>query len=175
MQIYEGSPRQDYEEVFRSIGAFLDQCAMREIAIVETVDGFIVQGLAPQAEEGRPWNDPAVQVFKRSFQILEDDVNRFIDEVVARRNAKRPPGSAIADPFYEHALRVLGRYIDEQKPRDVLLFEQDRSFVLRLQMATRTGPRHVLAEFTQTEIEGLIERSSGLRGRPGESILSART
>ena len=25
MRIYEGSPRQDYEEVFRSIGAFIDQ------------------------------------------------------------------------------------------------------------------------------------------------------
>ena len=25
MRIYEGSPRQDFEEVFRSVGAFLDQ------------------------------------------------------------------------------------------------------------------------------------------------------
>jgi hypothetical protein len=173
MQIYEGSARQDYEEVLRSIGAFLDQCAMREIAITETADGFLVQGLAPQVEEGRPWNDPAVRLQKRSFQIVEDDVNRFMDEVVARRNAGRPPQSAIPDPFYEHALRVLGHYIDEQKPRDVLLFEQDRSFVVRLLMATRTGPRHVLAEFTREEVEGLVSGASRLRNRPGASILSA--
>ena len=45
MRIYEGSPRQDFEEVFRSIGAFLDQRGMREILLVEAPDGFIVQGL----------------------------------------------------------------------------------------------------------------------------------
>ena len=31
MRIYEGSPRQDFEEVFRSIGAFIDQRGMRDI------------------------------------------------------------------------------------------------------------------------------------------------
>ena len=33
MRIYEGSPRQDFEEVFRSIGAFLDQRGMREVLL----------------------------------------------------------------------------------------------------------------------------------------------
>ena len=45
MRIYEGSPRQDFEEVFRSIGAFLDQRGMHEVLLVEAPDGFIVQGL----------------------------------------------------------------------------------------------------------------------------------
>ena len=45
MRIYEGSPRQDFEEVFRSIGAFIDQRGMREILLVEAPDGFIVQGI----------------------------------------------------------------------------------------------------------------------------------
>jgi len=45
MRIYEGSPRQDFEEVFRSIGAFLDQRGMREVLLVEAPDGFIVQGI----------------------------------------------------------------------------------------------------------------------------------
>ena len=35
MRIYEGSPRQDFEEVLRSIGAFLDQRGMREILLLE--------------------------------------------------------------------------------------------------------------------------------------------
>ena len=34
MRIYEGSPRQDFEEVFRSIGAFLDSRGMRDILVV---------------------------------------------------------------------------------------------------------------------------------------------
>ena len=45
MRIYEGSPRQDFEEVFRSIGAFLDQRGMKDVLLVEAPDGFIVQGL----------------------------------------------------------------------------------------------------------------------------------
>jgi hypothetical protein len=173
MQIYEGSARQDYEEVLRTIGTFLDQIAMREIAIIETPDGFLVQGLAPQAEEGQPWNDPAARLQKRSFQLVDDDVTRLMDEVVARRQSGALPRTVVPDPFYQDALRVLGHYIDEQKPRDVMLFEHDRSFVLRLLMATRTGPRHVLAEFTREEIEALVGGASGLRDRPGVSILDA--
>ena len=45
MRIYEGSPRQDFEEVFRSIGAFLDTRGMRDILLLEVPDGFIVQGM----------------------------------------------------------------------------------------------------------------------------------
>ena len=46
MRIYEGSPRQDFEEVFRSIGAHLDAVGMRDVLLIEVEDGFIVQGLA---------------------------------------------------------------------------------------------------------------------------------
>ena len=45
MRIYEGSARQDFEEVFRSIGAFLDQRGMKDVLLLEAPDGFIVQGL----------------------------------------------------------------------------------------------------------------------------------
>src|SRR6185295_14417083 len=31
MRIYEGSPRQDFEEVFRSMGAFIDQRRMKDV------------------------------------------------------------------------------------------------------------------------------------------------
>ena len=53
MRIYEGSPRQDFEEVFRSIGAFLDQRGMRDILLLEAPDGFIVQGLVIVRREHR--------------------------------------------------------------------------------------------------------------------------
>ena len=45
MRIYDGSPRQDFEEVLRSIGSFLDARGMRDILLAEVPDGFIVQGL----------------------------------------------------------------------------------------------------------------------------------
>src|SRR6185295_11634351 len=55
MRIYEGSPRQDFEEVFRSIGAFIDQRGMREILLVEAPDGFIVQGVVTAGAAGGAW------------------------------------------------------------------------------------------------------------------------
>ena len=54
MRIYEGSPRQDFEEVFRSIGAFVDQRGMREILLVEAPDGFIVQESSRPARLAEP-------------------------------------------------------------------------------------------------------------------------
>ena len=58
MRIYEGAPRQNYEEVLRSLGAVLDQRGMREITVNETDDGFIVQGLALVPGEERPGTIP---------------------------------------------------------------------------------------------------------------------
>ncbi len=171
MRVYEGTPRQDYEEVLRSIGAFLDQRGMRDVALVETADGFVVQGLAPHASDGKPGVEPDLRIERELLTFVEDDIARFMDEAIERRRAGRPPRSAVPDDFYEQALRVLGHYIDEQKPRDVLLFEQERAFVLRLLMATRTGLRHVLAEFTREEIEALIARGPQLRGR-GSRVLA---
>ena len=65
--------------------------------------------------------------------------------------------------FYETAFRVLGRYMDEQKPRDVFFFEQDGAFVVRLLMGGQTGSRHVLAEFTRDDITEMVTRGPGLR------------
>ena len=58
MRIYEGSPRQDFEEVFRSIGAFIDSHGMRDILLVEVPDGFIVQGLTSAGvSTGSAWSE----------------------------------------------------------------------------------------------------------------------
>ena len=51
MRIYEGSPRQDYEEVLRSIGAFMDQRGLHEILLAEAPDGFIVQGIVSSTQD----------------------------------------------------------------------------------------------------------------------------
>ena len=168
MRIYEGAPRQNYEEVLRSIGAVLDQRGMREITLIESDDGFIVQGLALVPGEERAWNDPNARLAKETFQLREDDVGRFMDEALARRQGRSPrPAnqSAAAVGFYETALRVIGGYIDQQQPRDVFFFEQDHQFVMRLLMATRAGLRHVLVEFTREEVESMIAQAQNMRGR----------
>ncbi|HVA85044.1 MAG TPA: hypothetical protein VNF73_01875 [Candidatus Saccharimonadales bacterium] len=162
MRIYEGSPRQDFEEVFRSIGAYLDRRGMRETLLTEAPDGFIVQGLVVVGSGA--WSEAFGQVVKETLTFLDDDISRFMDEGVARRNARQP--IPIPSPgYYERALRVIGRYMDEQKPRDVFFFEQDGNFVVRLLMADQTGSRHVLAEFPKEDVERMIAEGPARRQR----------
>jgi hypothetical protein len=162
MRIYEGRPRQDYEEVFRSLGGFVDQRGMRGVLILEAPDGFVVQGLAlvtdPQQVSGR--------VEKETYTFLDEDIARFIEESRLRRGTQLDGAPAVAGP-YERALRVLGGYIDQQQPRDVFLMEQEGSWLLRLLMGARTGMQHVLVEFTPDEITMRAEQAPALRTAHG--------
>ena len=162
MRIYEGSPRQDFEEVFRSIGAFLDQRAMKDVLLVEAPDGFIVQGLVFAGASGSgTWSESIGNQVKETLTFLDDDIARFMDEAVARRGSAAAPAQApIHDAgYYETAFRVLGRYMDEQKPKDVFFFEQEGAFVVRLLHSGQAGSRHELAEFTRDDILRMV--SSG--------------
>jgi hypothetical protein len=176
MRIYDGSPRQDFEEVFRSIGAFLDQRGMREVLLAEAPDGFIVQGLVLAAGGSGGWAESMGQQSKETLTFLDDDIARFMDEAVSRRGGEAAPAPE-AHGYYERAFRVLGRYMDEQKPRDVFFFEQDGAFVVRLLMATQVGSHHVLAEFTRDDIEAMVAAGPTLRSavNPPGGPASART
>jgi hypothetical protein len=162
MRIYEGSPRQDFEEVFRSIGAFIDQRGMREILLVEAPDGFIVQGVVAAGSAGGTWSESIGTQTKETLTFLDDDIARFMEESVARRGNPGPEPQRDAG-FYETALRVIGHYMDEQKPRDVFFFEQDGAFVVRLFLGGQAGARHELAEFTREDIAQLVSSGPTLR------------
>ena len=163
MRVYEGSPRQDFEEVLRSIGVILDERGMREISITEVPEGFLVQGLTASQGGRSAWSETVGQLQKETLSLVDDDVARFMEEAHARR---RDPQSAEAPReggTYEHALRVVGRYIDGQRPRDVFLFEQEGAYVLRLLLASGAGLRHQLVEFTREDIEQLVQLGPTLR------------
>ena len=162
MRIYEGSPRQDFEEVFRSIGAFLDQRAMKDVLLMEAPDGFIVQGLVLGGANSGPWSDSMGTQNKETLTFLDDDIARFMEEASARRGQVPPPPVHEAG-YYETAFRVLGRYMDEQKPRDVFFFEQGGAFVVRLLMSGQAGSHHELSEFTKDDIEQLVAQGPALR------------
>ena len=162
MRIYEGSPRQDFEEVFRSIGAFIDQRGMREILLVEAPDGFIVQGIVSAGAAGGSWSESMGSQVKETLTFLDDDIARFMEESVARRGKPGPEPQRDAG-FYETALRVIGRYMDEQKPRDVFFFEQDGAFVVRLYLGGQAGSHHALVEFTRDDINQLVTEGPTLR------------
>jgi hypothetical protein len=165
MRIYDGSPRQNYEEVLRSIGAFLDQRGMREIMVVEAPDGFIVLGLIVDTAATGAWSENMGQQVKETFTFLDDDIARFMEEGHARRDNQQRAVTWGQAGYYEQAFRVVGRYVDEQKPLDIFFFEQDGAFVLRLLMSTQTGSRHVIAEFTRDEIEEMIAQAQDFRGQ----------
>lgn len=162
MRIYEGSPRQDFEEVFRSVGAFLDQRGMREILLVEAPDGFIVQGLVVAGAGEGTWSEAVGTVVKETLTFVDDDIARFMEEASSRRGDVAS-GEGKPAGFYESSLRVIGRWMDEQKPRDVFLFEQGGAFVIRLLRSTQHGAGHELAEFTADDLAGLIASAPSLR------------
>lgn len=157
MRIYEGAPRQNYQEVLRSIGAFLDQRGMRDVLLVEAADGFILQGLTPDVEESK-WAETQAHISNQSFSFTDDEIGNFMDESLEKRGSSGTDGEQPSAGFYENALRVLGAYIDEQKPHDIFFLEQEHAFVLRLLMGDRTGAHHVLVEFTAYEIAELVAR-----------------
>lgn len=165
MRIYEGRPRQDYEEVFRSLGGFIDQRGMRSVLILEAPDGFVVQGVVLAAPEFTPSVDEITgRHEKETYTFLDDDISRFMEEARARRGTRTDGAPAVAGG-YERALRVLGRYLDQQQPRDVFLFEQDGAYLVRLLMGARTGAHHVLAEFTPEEIDTMVQQGPAWRLR----------
>jgi hypothetical protein len=162
MRIYEGSPRQDFEEVLRSIGAFLDQRGMHDVLLVEAPDGFILQGLAMEGGSGT-WSETPGHQAKETLTFLDDDIARFMDEAIARRAAGKPAPDWTAGGYYENSLRVLGRWMDEQKPHDIFFFEQGGAFVVRLHRMGAAGGYHELAEFTKDDIEAMIKAAPQAR------------
>ncbi len=162
MRIYEGSPRQDFEEVFRSIGAFLDTRGSRDTLLLEVPDGFVVQGLVAVGVDEGAWSESVGTIQKETLTFVDDDIAKFMEEAAARRGAGQPAEGPSAGPN-EQALRVIGRWVDEQKPKDVFLFEQDGAYVVRLLVAGHAGSHHELTEFTREDIAALVAQGPALR------------
>jgi hypothetical protein len=157
MRIYDGSPRQDWEEVLRSVGAFADTERLKELLFLELEGGFLLQGLG--LHQAAADSDSFGSAAKRTYELTDDQVSELMDANSAKRDtvdADRP--HADLSNYYELAMRILGAYIDQQRAHDVFLFEQDGSFVLRLfGVAGSHGAGHQLSEFTKDEILAMIE------------------
>ena len=162
MRIYEGSPRQDWEEVLRSIGAFIDERGMRGLVFIETNTGFVVQGTCVATTPGSAWGESMGALTCETLTIDDDQVAKFMDDAVARRG-----NDADGSPnHYESQLRVLGRYFDEQKPRDLFFFELDGAYVARLTHSGQGGLKQELVEFTAQDVADMIARAPALRRTP---------
>jgi len=175
LRIYDGSPRQDFEEVFRAIGAVLDERGYREVLITEVPDGFIVQGLRLESVEGNSWAEAVGHLSKETLTFFDDEIARYMDEALKRRGNPGARAASMSAHYYEQALRVIGRYLDEQHPRDVMFFEQEGGFVVRLLVTDQTGSRHELTEFTRDDIAAMISRGPGRRGKPVQPATAPQT
>jgi hypothetical protein len=157
MRIYEGSARQDWEEVLRAIGAFADREHLKELLFLELQDGFLLQGLGVPA--GGADSDTMGTIAKRTYELLDDQIGQLMDDDVAHRgeSSSNVPHAGLEN-YYEQALRIVGAWVDGEHARDVFLFEQDGSFVVRLLHLAQGGMiGHRLAEFTKDEIMAMIE------------------
>ena len=149
------------------MGAFVDKHGMREVLVLEAPDGFILQGLSIRVAAAEDRSEYLGRQTKETFSFLDDDVAGFLERSRARHAPGAPAVASSEAGYYEHAFRVIGRYIDDQEPRDIFFFEQDRAFVLRLLMATQAGSRHVIAEFTAEEVDTMVADAPWLRGKKG--------
>jgi hypothetical protein len=162
MRIYEGSPRQDWEEVLRSVGAYLDARGLRGLVFLETDSGFIIQGTMVSDSSGTGWGESLGTATRITLNLADDQVAGFMDEDLA----KRGQGDDEHPRRFEAELRVIGRYLDEQKPRDIFFFELDGSYVIRLAIAAQAGLKHSIVEFTPDDIAELIAKAPALRRGP---------
>ncbi len=162
MRIYDGTPRQDWEDVLRAVGAYADRERLKEILLLELDGGILLQGLAFSSGS---WSDSAGTLSKRTIELTDDQLGTLLDEAIARRGSgiEAHPETGVPS-FYEQALRVMGRWLDARRPRDVFFLEQEGAFVLRtLETGDGGGVAHQLAEFTHDEILAMINASPQLR------------
>jgi hypothetical protein len=165
MRIYEGSPRQDWEEVLRSVGAYLDDRGMRGIVFVETNTGFIIQGTAVQGAAGSAYSESMGKLMLDTLVLQDDDVAQFMEDALARRGQEPDP----TPKHYEAQLRVIGRFLDERHPRDIFFFEVEGSYVIRLTTSGQGGLKQELVEFTRDDVADLIAKAPALRrGSPAK-------
>ena len=159
MRIYEGSPRQDFEEVFRSIGAFLDQRGMKDVLLVEAPDGFIVQGLVD------------VAAGRRRLVRVDRDPGQGDADVPRRRHRSVHGGSrrpTRARPGAAHRHPPIGGLLRDRVPRARPLHgraEADATCSSSSRTARsssgccwarQAGSQHQLAEFTREDITQMV-------------------
>lgn len=103
--VYEGSPRRDYEEVLRSIGAAVDAEFLNSLVLMELAEGYFCTAI-------RSTPDPrtAADIVGRFEQVR---LNFNDDELAtALQRGFEHRGDSPTGGLYEHALRLIGRWMD---------------------------------------------------------------
>ena len=78
------------------------------------------------------WNEGMGMQVKETLTFLDAQTSPGSWTKPPRGAARKVPTVPHVAGHYENAFRVLGRYMDEQQPKDVFFFEQEGAFVVRL-------------------------------------------
>lgn len=163
MRIYDGSPRQNWEEVLRSVGAWADREFLKELLFLELDGGFLVQGI--RESMGGQWSETGT-FSKQTHELTDDQIGDLIGADKEQRGSGADHAEAGITNFYQQAMRIIGKWLDSVQPRDVFFFEQGGSFVVRAFIVDAHGKvGHQLSEFTRDEIMAMIESAPLDRGR----------
>jgi hypothetical protein len=81
MKIFAGLSRTDYEELFRAVGALVDERGWSNVSLMEVDDGLVVQVmLRPDQRETKPRLE--------TYLLTDTDLERVLREAVMRRHKK---------------------------------------------------------------------------------------
>ena len=79
MRLFAGLSRTDYEEVFRAIGALLDERGWTNVALMEVEEGLVLQGMPKETYQDKP----SLEV----YLLTDADVEGVMRDALARRHA----------------------------------------------------------------------------------------
>jgi hypothetical protein len=92
MKIFAGLSRTDYEDVFRAVGALIDERGWSNVSLMEVDEGLVVQVMIkPDQRETKPRLE--------TYLLTDTDLERVLREAVMRRRKKeleREPEPVIA-------------------------------------------------------------------------------
>src|SRR5919199_6338206 len=101
MRLFAGLSRTDYEEVFRAIGALLDERGWTNVALMEVEEGLVLQGTPRATYQEKP----SLEV----YLLTDSDVEGVMRDALARRHA-----AARATPRPEPAPQTTAPPVEEQ-------------------------------------------------------------
>lgn len=76
-----GRYRFRYEDVFRALGNYIDANHFKDVTILETTQGFLIQGQVIQEHAAGITSEP------RSYLFTNDDVDAILEEAYGRRKS----------------------------------------------------------------------------------------
>ena len=85
MRVYEGTPRERWQEVLRVLGALADRESLRELLLLELDEGLVLQALTLDPVRSRSeW----AALHKRTLTFDDDEIARLMEEGRSQRAAE---------------------------------------------------------------------------------------